>query len=102
MCVAAREKEKATSSVSELLQAIKRPRAFSESGNRPFIRKSGGGSENVEENAEKLDKKLRRKSDSAATFRPKPQPRISRNSMERISELPENKLKSCHRRSFMG
>ncbi|XP_012571392.1 phototropin-1 isoform X2 [Cicer arietinum] len=98
----AREKEKATSSVSELLQAIKRPRAFSESGNRPFIRKSGGGSENVEENAEKLDKKLRRKSDSAATFRPKPQPRISRNSMERISELPENKLKSCHRRSFMG
>lgn len=96
----ARQKEKASSSVSELLQAMKRPRALSESGQRPFIRKSGGGSEEDQE-IEKVEHKSRRKSDSVASFRPKSQ-RKSRSSMERISELPENANKNSHRHSFMG
>ncbi|CAJ2660780.1 unnamed protein product [Trifolium pratense] len=96
----ARQKEKATSSVSELLQAMKRPRALSESGHRPFIRKSGGGSEEDEE-VDKAEHKSRRNSDSVASFRLKSQ-RKSRSSMERISELPENQHKNSHHRSFMG
>nr|AAM15725.1 phototropin 1 [Pisum sativum] len=96
----ARQKEKATSSVSELLEAMKRPRALSESGQRPFIRKSGGGG-GSEEDEEAVENKSRRKSDSVASFRPKPQGKI-RHSMERISELPENKQKNSRRGSFMG
>ncbi|KEH39401.1 putative protein kinase AGC-RSK-2 family [Medicago truncatula] len=96
----ARQKEKASSSVSELLQAMKRPRALSESGQRPFIIKSGGCSEEDQE-IEKVEHKSRRKSDSVASFRPKSQ-RKSRSSMERISELPENANKNSHRHSFMG
>ena len=47
-CIAARQKEKATSSVTELLQAMKRPRALSESASRPSIRKSGSRSSDEE------------------------------------------------------
>nr|AML78986.1 putative LOV domain-containing protein [Gleditsia sinensis] len=92
----ARQKEKATTSVSELVEAVKRPRALSESADRPLIRKSGGGED--EERAENLS---RRKSESVATFRRKPYGE-NKNSMHRISELPEKKQKSSRRRSFMG
>nr|AML77590.1 putative LOV domain-containing protein [Glycyrrhiza lepidota] len=92
----ARQKENATTSVSELVQAMKRPRALSESANRPFVRKSGGAEEEEEEAAEN---KSRRKSESVASFRPKSQGR-NRNSMQRINELPENNQKSSRR--FVG
>ncbi|KAK7856636.1 phototropin-1 [Quercus suber] len=94
----ARQKEKATSSVTELVQAVKRPRALSESANRPFIRKSGGGREEEEERVEVL---ARRNSESLAPHRRNSLggPRIS---MQRISELPEKKEKKSGRRSFMG
>lgn len=58
-----------------------------------------GGAE--EEELDKAENKSRRKSESVASFRPKSHARI-RNSMERISELPETKQKNSHRRSFMG
>lgn len=94
----ARQKERATSSVTELVQAVKRPRALSESANRPFIRKSGGGREEEEERVEVL---ARRNSESLAPHRRNSLggPRIS---MQRISELPEKKEKKSGRRSFMG
>nr|POE93943.1 phototropin-1 [Quercus suber] len=94
----ARQKERATSSVTELVQAVKRPRAYSESANRPFIRKSGGGREEEEGRVEVL---ARRNSESLAPHRRNSLggPRIS---MQRISELPEKKEKKSGRRSFMG
>lgn len=97
--VAARQKERATSSVTELLQAVKRPRAFSESANRPFIRKSVGGREEEEERGDQII--ARRNSESVAPPRRNSLggPRIS---MQRISELPEKKEKKSGRRSFMG
>ncbi|KAF7823509.1 putative LOV domain-containing protein [Senna tora] len=92
----ARQKEKATSSVTELVQAVRRPRALSESANRPMIRISGGGDE-----AERAKSLLRRKSESVDALRPKSQG-AHRNSMQRINELPETKQKKSRRRSFMG
>nr|AML78619.1 putative LOV domain-containing protein [Dryas octopetala] len=92
----ARQKEMASNSVSELVQAVKRPRSLSESMNRPFIRKSGGG--RAEEGTEALG---RRNSESVA-----PPRRNSRGdiklSMQCISELPEKKQRKTSRRSFMG
>ncbi|KAA8522123.1 hypothetical protein F0562_012563 [Nyssa sinensis] len=44
-CTRARQKEMASSSVTELVQAVKKPRALSESTNRPFMRRSEGDSE---------------------------------------------------------
>nr|AML78470.1 putative LOV domain-containing protein [Copaifera officinalis] len=94
----ARQKEKAVTSVSELMQAVKRPRALSESPNRPLIRKSEGDLERktTDQNAS------RRKSESvAASFRRKSH--AASLSMQRISELPEKKhKKSRRRRSFIG
>ncbi|KAJ7980928.1 Phototropin [Quillaja saponaria] len=87
----ARQKDMATTSVSELVQAVKRPRALSESISRPFIRKSERSGE--EERTEVLG---RRNSDSVA-----PHGGI-RSSMQRISELPDKKQKKSSRRSFMG
>nr|AML76676.1 putative LOV domain-containing protein [Limnanthes douglasii] len=89
----AREKDKAANSVTELVQAVKKPRALSESTNRPFRRKSGGG---VEE-----EKTARRNSENIAPPRRKSQSG-GRNSMQRISELPEKKQRKSGRRSFMG
>ncbi|RDX60165.1 Phototropin-1, partial [Mucuna pruriens] len=100
----ARQKEKATTSASELMQAMKRPRALSESASRPSIRKSGCAEEEKEkeeEEKEKAEKTLRRKSESGASFGRKSQGG-NRISMERIIELPENKQKNSQRRSFMG
>ncbi|KAK7261417.1 hypothetical protein RIF29_27727 [Crotalaria pallida] len=96
----ARQKEKAATSVSELVQAVKRPRALSESGNRP-LRKSGGAKDEEEE--ERAANLLRRNSESVTSFRRKSSSQGgNRSSMQRISELPEKKQKNSHRRSFMG
>ena len=102
----ARQKEKANTSVSELVQAVKRPRSLSESANRPFIRKStsGGGGENDHAaDKAKAGKPLRRKSESVdSSFRRKSHAGDDRTSMQRITELPEKKHTSFRRRSFMG
>ncbi|KAL6275981.1 hypothetical protein ACE6H2_019582 [Prunus campanulata] len=93
----ARQKEMASNSVSELVQAVKRPRSLSESMNHPLFRKSGGG--RTEERTEGLG---RRNSESVAPPRRNSrgdQPKIS---MQRISELPEKKQKKTSRLSFMG
>lgn len=45
---AARQKDMAAGSVTELVEAVRRPRSLSESTNHPFIRKSGGGGGVVE------------------------------------------------------
>uniref|UniRef100_A0A1D1YI91 non-specific serine/threonine protein kinase n=1 Tax=Anthurium amnicola TaxID=1678845 RepID=A0A1D1YI91_9ARAE len=94
----ARQKDTATSSVSELVMAVKQPRALSESTNHPFMRKSEGSGELV--GAEAAG---RRKSESI------PPPRRSsrsgvRSSMEKINELPEGekKARKSGLRSFMG
>nr|AML78420.1 putative LOV domain-containing protein [Aextoxicon punctatum] len=92
----ARQKEMAASSVSELVLAVKKPRALSESTNRPFMRKSEGGGE--QDRSEAL---ARRNAENVA-----PPRRNSyggtRSSMQRISELPEKKPRKSGRRSFMG
>ncbi|KAK3012630.1 hypothetical protein RJ639_008586, partial [Escallonia herrerae] len=90
----ARQKEMATSSVTELVQAVKRPRALSESANRPFMRKSGGGGDNdgFEAALEKNMVPQRRYSHAGTRTAP----------MQRISELPEKKPKKTSRLSFMG
>lgn len=85
----ARQKDMAASSVNELVQAVKRPRALSESAHRPFRRRSGGGTEN-----QRTDSLMRRKSDIVAPAR--------RLSLERLSEVPEKKPKKSGRRSLMG
>ncbi|KAK7272107.1 hypothetical protein RJT34_28508 [Clitoria ternatea] len=103
----ARQKEKATTSASELVDAMKRPRAFSESANRPLIKKSQGTKEaqleeDEDEEEERTDKISRRKSEGvASSFRRKSQGG-NRISMQRMIELPENKQKNSRRLSFMG
>ncbi|KAG2670263.1 hypothetical protein I3760_14G077500 [Carya illinoinensis] len=91
----ARQKEMATSSVSEVVQAVKRPRALSESINCPF-RKSGGGKEE-----ERIESLARRNSWS---FVPPRRNSIAsrRSSMQGLSNLPEKKQRKSSRRSFMG
>ena len=79
----------AASSVNELLQAVQRPRALSESGNRPFRRKSGGADEK-----NRAQSQMRRKSEHV--------PPARRLSLESLSEIPEKKHKKTGRRSFMG
>ncbi|KAL5764207.1 hypothetical protein ACOSQ2_016801 [Xanthoceras sorbifolium] len=90
----ARQKEIATSSVTELVQAVKKPRSLSESTNRPFLRKSEGGG--GEEETSKARALARRNSENVPPARG---PRIS---MQRISEVPEKKPRKSGRRSFMG
>nr|AML79424.1 putative LOV domain-containing protein [Apocynum androsaemifolium] len=97
----ARQKEKAAGSVTELVEAMKKPRAraLSESTNRPFMRKSEGSEPEkfdaltLQHTAEK--KPPARRHSHAGT----------RSTMQRIAELPEEKKpkKSNRRRlSFMG
>lgn len=94
----ARQKEMATSSVTELVQAMKKPRSLSESTNRPpIIRKSEGGVE--EERAGALG---RRKSENVPPSRRNSYGGGCRTSMQRISEVPEKKKQKSGRRSFMG
>ncbi|KAJ6751551.1 hypothetical protein OIU85_002027 [Salix viminalis] len=92
----ARQKEMATSSVTELVQAVIRPRALSESSNRPLMRKSEGGGE--EERKGALG---RRNSENVAPNR-RDSLGGTRSSMQRISELPEKIPRKSGRRSLMG
>nr|AML79649.1 putative LOV domain-containing protein [Carapichea ipecacuanha] len=97
----ARQKEMAASSVTELVDAVKkpqRPRSLSESNNnRPVIRKSLEGSSNEQQsdgNSLNLTSKAPARRHSHAG---------TRTSMERISELPETtKPKKSRRLSLMG
>ncbi|KAL1298559.1 hypothetical protein HN51_042893 [Arachis hypogaea] len=104
----ARQKENATTSVTELVSAIKRPRALSESTNRrPFIRNSSGVADRhqQEEAEHKTEKTSRRKSESvASSARRKSQGEGGHGltSLQQISEVPEKKQKNSRRRSFMG
>ncbi|KAI3811639.1 hypothetical protein L1987_21365 [Smallanthus sonchifolius] len=103
----ARQKDMATSSVTELLEAVKRPRSLSESTNRhPFATASKNYSDEDNPNILSLD---RRK--SAETLFPRPPPPQRRNShagvrtittMQPIDELPETKQKKSKGLSFMG
>nr|AML78672.1 putative LOV domain-containing protein [Tetrastigma voinierianum] len=90
----ARQKEIATNSVSELVQAVKKPRSLSESSDGPLMRKSEGSEQ------ERPEGPGRRNSESVA-----PTKRHShsgrRASMQRISELPEKKPRKSSRLSFM-
>ncbi|KAK7312523.1 hypothetical protein VNO77_36434 [Canavalia gladiata] len=97
----ARQKEKASSSVYELVHAVRRPRALSESSSHPLMRKPASG-----DDAHPQDKKQnssRRKSESVTSFRRKSHSGDT-SSMDRITELPENekKHKYSRRRSFIG
>ena len=93
----ARQKETATSSVTELVRAVKKPRSLSESTNRPFLRKSeGGGGE--EERPAAL---ARRNSENVPPHRRNSHGGL-RPPMQRISEVPEKKPRKSGRRSFMG
>nr|AML79299.1 putative LOV domain-containing protein [Ximenia americana] len=84
----ARQKEMAVSSVSELVQAVNKPRSLSESTNRPFLRKS-------EESGEKERAALtRRKSENIPPPRRNSHGGNARIPMQRISELPERKQKN--------
>nr|AML76466.1 putative LOV domain-containing protein [Cissus quadrangularis] len=91
----ARQKDMASCSVSELVQAVKKPRSLSESSDRPFTRKS----EDSEQ--EKPEAPGRRKSESVAPEKGTSQS-ARRASMQRISELPEKKPRKSSRLSFMG
>lgn len=100
--IAARQKEKASGAVAELVEALKRPRSFSESKSRPWRRKSKGNSTVDEE--EEAASRARRRSENL----PPPSRRSSSftktsSSMQCITEFPEKKQYSkSSRRSFMG
>nr|XP_027191985.1 phototropin-1-like isoform X2 [Cicer arietinum] len=103
----AREKEKANSSVSELVEAVsRRPRALSESANRPFIK-----NQTTQQHAAAAasPNSSRRKSESVATFssfrRKSHSGSGSRgDAFHSMHPIPENKHKNHYsrRRSFMG
>ncbi|KAL4189474.1 hypothetical protein AMTRI_Chr08g165560 [Amborella trichopoda] len=96
----ARQKEMAVSSVSELVLAVKQPRALSESTNRPpFMRRSEGGGEQV-----RSDPTLgRRNSENIAPPRRNSYAGIT-TSIPKISEMPQGpkKPRKSGLRSFMG
>nr|AML78812.1 putative LOV domain-containing protein [Arabis alpina] len=92
----ARQKDIATNSVTELVEAVKRPRALSESTNHhPFMRKS--------ESDDPPAKPARRMSENVVpSGRRNSGGGTRRNSMQRISEVPEKKPTKSSRLSFMG
>ncbi|GLU02441.1 hypothetical protein SLE2022_196910 [Rubroshorea leprosula] len=94
----ARQKEVAASSVTELVEAVRRPRALSESGSRPFPRKSDGGGEDGKSAAASM---VRRKSENLAVPPRRNSHGSARISMQRISEVAEEKPKKSSRLSFM-
>jgi len=110
LCIA-RQKEKANSSVNELVEAVnRRPRSLSESANRlPFIKvptktvHSDHATQELQKTPSKSSR--RRKSESTLpSFRRKSHSGggdTHFNSMHPITETPENKINS-RRRSFMG
>ncbi|CAA2933628.1 LOV domain-containing [Olea europaea subsp. europaea] len=96
----ARQKEMASSSVTELLEAVKEPRAraLSESTNRPFMRKSEDGG------LEKFDAINLRNSENTAPAKParRHSHAGTRSSMQKIMEVPEKPQKKSSRSSFMA
>lgn len=94
----ARQKEKARSSLSELVVAVKNPHAFSESTNQPFKRISSEG----DRGTSTYEVPGRRNSEDGTPGRLNSHG--MRSSMQRISELPEggNKSRKSGLRSFMG
>nr|AML76505.1 putative LOV domain-containing protein [Curio rowleyanus] len=105
----ARQKDMATSSVTELVEAVKRPRSLSESTNRhPFEKDSKTNSDLNKDGVLSLG---RRKSAETMFAPPPPPPPNRRNShagvrtittMQPIHELPEKKTKKSKRLSFIG
>ncbi|XP_050235380.1 phototropin-1 [Mercurialis annua] len=93
----ARQKEMATSSVTELVEAVKRPRSLSESNNRPLMRKSEGGGEEKRKGATG-----RRNSENVPSNRRTSFGGGGQNSMQSINELPEKKQRKSIRLSIMG
>lgn len=91
----ARQKEVASNSVTELVEAVKKPRsrALSESTNRPFLRKSG--------DHEIFDAQTRRSSGDQPPAR-RHSHAGTRTSMQKITEHPEKPQKKAARRSFMA
>lgn len=91
----ARQKDMATNSVTELVEAVKRPRALSESTHsHPFKRKS--------ESDELPAKPGRRMSENVVPSGRRNSGGGRRNSMQRINENPEKKPAKSSRLSFMG
>nr|AML79319.1 putative LOV domain-containing protein [Chelidonium majus] len=105
----ARQKDMATSSVTELVLAVKDPRALSESTNRPLMRKSEGGGTGgtgrLRLSSEGLNNAAggRRNSENVAPPRRNSHGGgMRRSSMQRIREEPEKKPRKSGLRSFMG
>ncbi|MCD7455122.1 Phototropin-1 [Datura stramonium] len=108
----ARQKEMASSSVSELLEVIKKPsrgRAVSEStNNRPTgfmtMRKSEGGGEQDRQDIGISTHKLNLVNKAPARRHSHAGTRTTTTTMqmEKINEVPEKKPKKSARRSFMG
>ncbi|CAL5334277.1 hypothetical protein CsSME_00016470 [Camellia sinensis var. sinensis] len=98
----ARQKEKASSSVTELVDAVKRPRSLSESTNRPFLRKSEGGSGSGSGSSESEAVGRRSSETMGLPRRHSVAGTRTSMSMQKISELPETKPKKSVRRSFMS
>nr|AML78015.1 putative LOV domain-containing protein [Hypecoum procumbens] len=96
----ARQKEMASSSVTELVLAVKNPRgSLSDSTNRPLMRKSEGGGGGARSDALGAGRKH---SENATPPRRHSHSAMRRTSMQKISEVPEKKPKKSARRSFMG
>nr|AML79511.1 putative LOV domain-containing protein [Flaveria angustifolia] len=106
----ARQKDMATSSVTELVEAVKRPRSLSESTSRhPFATEPRDiGDKNK---SEVLNLGRRKSAETVILPPPPPPPRPRRNShpgvrtittMQPIDEVPEKKQKKSKRLSFMG
>nr|AML76938.1 putative LOV domain-containing protein [Ehretia acuminata] len=103
----ARQKDMAASTVTELVEAVKKPRAraLSESTNCPFVRKSEGGGERERSEAMGRGKgKGKGKQSSENSAPPRRHSHAgTRSTMEKISEIPEKiKPKKSSRLSFMG
>nr|AML76660.1 putative LOV domain-containing protein [Triglochin maritima] len=94
----ARQKDRAVDSVSELVLAVKHPRALSESTNLPFTRKSGG-----DDGLEGPGATTRRKSENIAPGRRNSRTGL-RSSMKKIRELPEgvDKPKKTGLKALLG
>ncbi|RWW89614.1 hypothetical protein BHE74_00001393 [Ensete ventricosum] len=93
-----RQKDRARSSVSDLVMAVKDPHALSESRNYPFMRTSESGGQIV------LSEVPGRKNSGNATPVRRNSRSEMRNPMQKISELPEvaNKSRISGLKSFMG
>ncbi|XP_009409003.2 phototropin-1A isoform X2 [Musa acuminata AAA Group] len=94
----ARQKDRARSSVSDLVLAVKDPHSLSESRSYPFMRKSEGGGQTV------VSEVPGKKSSENATAARRNSRSGMRSSMNKICELPEvaNKSRKSGLKSFMG